>query len=488
MHRSLPLLAADAPAGSFSYSLYHARRIMVSCVGQLMLRGFSEIGGIVDKLRGKTAVTSVVTDSLKNSSVPSADLDKINPFERSGFKNPYLYYRLMRDQHPVYKPAGADFYYVSRYEDVVSLVKQTDACSSTLVAVMMAKRFGREAGENTIGDPMGSLRNWGVNPVDVLATQDPPAHGYQRAASQTLLTPRVIRTLEADVRQAAIRLIEGFLPRGGTEFMEEIAWRLPLTVTLNLLGFPLKDYERIKEATRHGVAILSETCTLAEFTRHGSEIMWLFRYTWSRYLEQRARPTDNLTSALIRAADDPDHPMTHEEAVSIVFLLINAGADSSASTMGNALKMLIEHPAIEQRLRAEPARIPDFIDEVLRLESPFQGHFRITRKTVSVRGVDLPPGTRVFLNWASANRDERFWTTPDAVDIDRENLRRHVAFGYGPHACVGRELARMEIRIVLEELLRRTSQLSIAGATPYVAGVFQRTLVALPIRVQAAAA
>ena len=116
------------------------------------------------------------------------------------------------------------------------------------------------------------------------------------------------------------------------------------------------------------------------------------------------------------------------------------------------------------------------------MESAFQGHFRLVKEDTELHGVKLPKGSRLFLLWASGNRDERFWERPDEIDIDRSNLKKHITFGYGIHACLGRELARMEIRIVLAELLKRTRNLSSAGRAPHVASLFTRTLVSLPIR------
>jgi cytochrome P450 len=317
--------------------------------------------------------------------------------------------------------------------------------------------------------------------VDVLAIQDLPAHTYQRRLAQRMLAPKFVKSLEDDVRMLSTQFFDEFMPRGRSDFMQDMAWRLPMTMALRLVGFPVEDFALVKSGCSDAIALLSGVSTPGEFAKHSAGGITFFRWTWQQYLKAKRNPQDNLTGALIQAANDPADPLTDEEAVSMIFQILIAGSDSSASTMGNAVKMLIENPQIEQRLRAEPERINDFVEEVLRLESAFQGHFRITKQDTQLHDIALPKGSRVFLMWASANRDERFWKNPEVIDIDRENLRRHVTFGYGPHACLGRELARMEIRIVITELLRRTKQLAIVGPTPYVASVFARTLVELPI-------
>jgi cytochrome P450 len=354
--------------------------------------------------------------------------------------------------------------------------------SSNIVGVLIGKRRGGQANLDALSKSgHGGTRNTGMDPVDVLAIQDPPAHTYQRALSQGHLSFRYVKSLEEDVHALAAELLAPLSQRGHMEFMDAVAWRLPMTMALRLVGFPESDYPEVKKNCSAAIGLLSGLSTPGEFAANSAAGLRLYRYCWREYLKIRRNPQNNLTHTLIKAVDDPANPMTDEEAVSIILQILIAGSDSSASTMGNAVKMLIENPEIEQRLRREPERIGDFVEEVLRLESAFQGHFRITKQDTILHGVALPKGTRLFLMWASANRDERFWQNPDVIDIDREKLKLHVTFGYGPHSCLGRELARMEIRIVLAELLRRTQSLSIVGPTPRVASLFVRTLVRLPI-------
>jgi cytochrome P450 len=173
--------------------------------------------------------------------------------------------------------------------------------------------------------------------------------------------------------------------------------------------------------------------------------------------------------------------MTDQRAVATLLQLLIAGSDSSASSMGSAVRILAENPALADELRQSPELIPNFIEEVFRTESAFQGHFRITRKEMQIHGVTVPGNSRVFMMWASGNRDERFWDRPDTFDFRRDNVKKHLTFGHGIHACIGRELARMEIRIVIRKLLQRTSQLKIVGETPYEASIFARTLVRMPL-------
>lgn len=459
--------------------LYHLRRECLTTLLEISLRLFAA----QQRLWAKRPWHRYETP--EPIALDSERLLEFDPTTAGNIENPYEYYRLLRDQHPVFKPAGQDFYCISRYEDIQSVARQTDLFSSNIVAVILDKQFGGRAGSHSLKTPGEvSQRNWGVNPVDVLAIQDPPAHKYQKLLTHKIVSADFVRALESDVQQLAESLLVPCLQSGQMEFMEAVAWPLPMRMAMRLVGFPESDYPQVKRGCAHAIRLLSGVNSAGELAANSAEAVGLFRYCWRQYLRSKANPTDDITGGLIQAANDPQHPLTDEEAVSIILQILIAGSDSSASTMGNAVRLLIENPDLQQRLREQPIRIADFIEEVLRLESAFQGHFRLVKEDTELHGIRLAKGTRLFLLWASGNRDERFWERPDEIDIDRPNLKKHITFGYGIHACLGRELARMEIRLVLTELLKRSRHLSLAGPAPHVASLFTRTLVRLPIQLE----
>ena len=434
------------------------------------------------QLRGNAPVSTAATEGRSESLPPLANLQAL-----SGQSPDQIYhdYRRMRDEFPVYKPPGQDFWCISRYADVQEITRQSDIYSSNIVGVMMQQQWGLLGGRPP-APGAGSQCNSGVYPVDVLAVQDLPAHKYQKKLTHQIVSQPFVKNLEPAVRLLATDLLvqarQQAREQGEVDFMQAVAWKLPMIMAMRLVGFPEADYPLVKDGCAHAVRLLSGAITTAELAAHGAEALKLYRYCWDRYEIARRDPQDDITGGLIRAATEPQHPLTDEEAVSIIFQLLIAGSDSSASTMGNALRLLLENPAIEAELRAAPDRIADYIEEVLRLESAFQGHFRLLTGDAELHGVHLKKGDRVFVLWASANRDERFWDRPEEIDINRPNLRKHVTFGYGLHACLGRELARMEIRVVLETLLADCSAIHLNGETPYVVSLFTRTLERLPVR------
>ena len=159
-----------------------------------------------------------------------------------------------------------------------------------------------------------------------------------------------------------------------------------------------------------------------------------------------------------------------------------AGNETTTSAIGSALRLLLENPDVEARIRADGALLEPFLEEVLRLESPLHGHFRLVRRDTEVAGVPLPQGSRVMLLWGAANRDGDEFPNPDAIDLARRNAKAHLAFGLGIHHCIGAALARLETRVVLETLLARTSALRLADRKiTHVSSLLVRSLAALPV-------
>jgi len=369
---------------------------------------------------------------------------------------------------------------VSRYEDIVTLARDTDACSSRITEILVSgKPKSTEKNSPSLAERLGE---WGVVPVDVLAVQDPPIHSAERKIAHSGFNAHFVKALEPEVQKLCDEMLDELLPQGECEFVQQFVWRLPMRLIIRLLGLPETDYAQIKAWCCDNIRQLSGVITRTESLKTGCSSAQFVRYLWRHYLHMKKNPPNNFTGILIREANDPNSVMTDQRAISTLFQLLIAGSDSSASSMGNALRMLALNPDIEQQLRANPEKINDFIEEVFRLESAFQGHFRLTKKDITLHGVTIPANQRVFLLWAAGNRDERFWDRPDAIDINRPNGKKHLTFGHGVHACIGRELARMEIRIVINTLLARTKSFSICGETPFEASMFARTLLALPLR------
>ncbi len=411
--------------------------------------------------------------------------EEFRPLEPACFQNPYAFYTMLRGDYPVYQlPNG--IFCISRYEDIVAVSRDHDTFSSTHQGAIAGLRPG--ASIEAAGARLAALGRLGVVPSDVLALSDPPKHTDERKTGHKGLNARFVKSLEGEVEALCRSMMDEFIDRGEVEFMSEFAWRLPMRLIIRLLGFPESDYEKIKDWCVHGIATQSGIASAGELMQSRAEMMRFFRYCWDQYLIAKREARDDLTGVFVRAAASPDSGMDDQVAVSAILQLLLAGSDSSATSMGNALKMLIENPEVEAEVRADMEKLPAFIEEVFRLEAAFQGHFRWVKTDTELHGVHLPKGSRIFLMWAAGNRDDRVFDDPDRIDLNRKNGKKHLTFGHGIHACIGRELARTEIRIVLREFLHRTRSIRLAGDAPFLASMFAHTLVQLPIAFELSAA
>ena len=404
--------------------------------------------------------------------------EDFRPLEHACFQDPYAFYQMLRNDHPVYQlPNG--IYCISRFEDIVAVSRDTDTYSSTHQGVIAGLKPGRSIVK--AGAQMEKMAKLGLIPADVLALSDPPKHTAERKVGHKGLNARFVKSLDDPLEVMVQEMMNEFISKGRVEFMQEFGWKLPMKLIIKLLGFPEQDFEKIKVWCVHGINSQSGISKTADLMESRAASLAFIRYCWQQFRIAKKHPRQDLSAIFVNAAADPENPMTETIAISAIFQLLIAGSDSSATSMGNALKLLIENPQLADELRDDTDKIPAFIEEVFRLESAFQGHFRWTKNETELHGVNLPRGSRIFLMWASGNRDERVFDNADKIILDRKNGKKHLTFGHGIHACIGRELARSEIRIVLREFLLRTKNLRLDGEAPFLASMFARTLLTLPV-------
>jgi len=402
------------------------------------------------------------------------------PYSSENLQDPYPWYKALRDEAPVHKPLGLDYYLVSRAEDIQQVCKDTETFSSRLVAILFQGPGGRQSSLDVQG--MDAFTG-GV--VDVLALQDAPIHTIHRKCAFNGLSPKLFAAMGDKIRERAKQMLEeGFRGKSCVDWMDHMAFRLPMVVALEVCGFPSDPAtaRTVKAQADHGVALMSGTNTPEEFASHAMEARTLFKWIQKQFSMIRQSPKEARTdfaNSLITGVESGD--LSLSEAESIILQILLAGNDSSASTMGSAIKVLCERPDIQAKIREDPAKlIPVFIEEVLRYESPFGGHFRLVRKDTELSGVKLRKGERVMVLWASGNRDERYWENPEEFLLTRgAKGKTHFSFGNGVHLCLGNTLARREVRIVIEELLAMFPSVKRAEKGPkpyYIPSSFARSL------------
>lgn len=403
--------------------------------------------------------------------------DDHDPFSPDTIASPWEFYAALREHAPVYPLEQTGYSLVSRYDDCRAAALDTDTFSSNLVAMVVGLTGQAPA--------LLEVSPATTRPVDVLAIADEPVHARQRKVANSAMTPRRVAAMEDGLRGLAGQLVETFIAHDSSDdWMQAVANEMPVQVVCRLLGLPLEDRVQLRSWANDGSALLSGVLNDEQLARYAASVMKLNAYLADAFRAARDSPGDNVLGVLARATREDEDFLSEDEVVAILLQLLSAGSESTAGLLGSAALLLARDPQLQQALRADPSAIPDFIEETLRLESPFQGHFRLATRDCRLGDVEIASGTRLMLLWGSANRDPSQFADPDRLRPGRDNASAHLAFGLGIHHCIGAALARMETRVALEELLARTRSFELADQdqTPsYLPSVMIRRLGRLPL-------
>lgn len=399
---------------------------------------------------------------------------KFDPFSVDVRANPYPHYARLREHAPVYRVERSGFHLVSRYEDVLFVLKHPELFSSRAMQMMMLSGMG--AGIESMGgqglDPAALLRlgermkDLPFDPLQMmkspaLIAADPPNHARLRNIVNRGFTPRRIAALEPRIREIAREALDRMLSKSEFDLVSEFTIPLPVRVIAELLGVEPErrgDFKRWSDALVAG-ATGSESENRPEAM---IEAFIEFNAYFMEVIEQRRRdPRDDLISTLV-AAEDGAAALNPMETLMFAILILAAGNETTTNLIGNAVLALLDRPDLFERVRRDPALVPIFIEEALRFDSPVQMLFRQTTREVAIAGVTIPEGAIVMPIFASANRDAKQFDQPDCFRLER-NPQGHLAFGFGIHFCLGSSLARLEARVAFEELFRRVAKLHPLG-------------------------
>jgi cytochrome P450 len=294
-----------------------------------------------------------------------------------------------------------------------------------------------------------------------MVTMDPPEHTRERALLMRLITPKRLKQNEEFMWRLADRQLDTFLADGRCEFIKAYTQPFAMLAVADLLGVPEADHQRFIEGfgLQHGIGGVGDG---EEGSVGRNPLAWLDEW-FAEYIEDRRREPRNDVLTGLANATYPDGSVP--EVVNVVrtaTFLFAAGQETTARLLAASLKHLCEHPELQDELRGHRDRIPGFIEEALRIESPVKADFRMARHTTSLGGVPIPAGTPVMLLNGAANRDPGRFECPAEFRLDRDNGQSHLAFGRGHHACPGGPLARAEGRISLERILDRTRDIRLS--------------------------
>jgi cytochrome P450 len=367
--------------------------------------------------------------------------DPTTPEQR---ENPFDVLALARREQPVFHAPALDLWVVTRHEDVLAVLKDHRTFSSTGALKSSSASLPREVLE---------VLAEGYPEMPYIIELDPPLHDRIRGLVTRAFTPRRILELEPRIESISSELIDELAPRGRAEIVEAFAWPLPLRVLGELFGFPRDDLEQIH---RWGLdwLLLQQERPLEEQLAHARGLVELQRYCVAAVEDRRERASDDLLGALVAANDSADEPLSTVEIAGLPLDLMVAGHVTVTRAIGSVLDRMFTEPALREHL-LDPELAPKAIEEILRLESPAQGLFRVTTRQVELGGAVLPAGARVMAHFASANRDACVFAHPDSYRPERGDVGSHLAFGKGIHFCIGAPLGRLELRVALPMLLQR---------------------------------
>jgi len=349
----------------------------------------------------------------------------LDPIPQVFEADPYPVYSELRERHPVHYVAARDLWVLSRHSHVQAALRDPETYSSAYGVV-----------------PNGFVPD---KPTIIVLDGDP--HTAMRKAVQRAFTPRRIEALSARIRSFARGLVDA-LPDGEVDAFAQFTDPLPLFVMAELLGVDPSERAMFKRCG--DVIVYASDSRPEEMIAAQRE---LTDYLSCVFAERRRAPRDDLISVLLTASSEGD-ALSEDELLGLCFLLLVAGTETTTSALGNALLLLDRDRDARRRLIGDPALLASATEEILRFESPVHGLSRVLTRDVEIDGQTIPKGARVHLLFAAANRDPRAFSDPDTFDLVR-SPNHHVSFGFGVHFCLGASLARMELRVGLEEFLRR---------------------------------
>jgi len=379
------------------------------------------------------------------------EIDYVNPDVLS---NPFEFYKEMQARSPVIKVKGQDLYCVFSAGLIKEILRDT-------------ARFSNQFGDFMVGrrkdDPeIKAISAQGWPFVDTLLTADAPVHTrFRKLVNMAFSKPR-IDAMQSNIRAIVDRLLDAVVAQGHCDFVQDFAVPFPIEVISGEVGLTHVDKATVKRWT---TAIADRLGGMIDRDREiecAREVVDFQKTVMAIIRARRVAREDDLLSDLVDARIDGERPLDDVEVLSIVQQLMAAGNDTSTAAMIRGLLLLIRHPDQQAIARANPALLPNVVEEILRTESPGQSIFRITTEPVTLGGVEIPAHAMVMVVVGAANRDPEAFDRPEVFDVQRKNSHTHMAFGRGIHACIGSSLARRELLLAFRGIFARMDDIRIA--------------------------
>jgi cytochrome P450 len=399
--------------------------------------------------------------------------DPVQFFGAEALQDPYPLYDRMRAEAPVHRIGDSAFYPVCGWNAVIEAVNRVEDFSSNLTATMVYHEDGTVTPFEMI--EAGS-------PKHALATADDPAHAIHRKILLPHLSAKRVRIIEEFASHVAERLWDENLHDGRVEWMSAMANRLPMMVVAKLLGLPDTDVDNLIRLGFATTTLLDGVVTPAQLEAAGVAAFELSSYVMEHFEKASASAESGLIPDM--AARYASGEVDQTVAMGMMLTLFSAAGESTASLLGSAAWILADRPEIQKQVRDNPGLLNAFIEEALRYEPPFRGHYRHVWRDTTLDGVEVPANAHLLLMWGAANRDPAHFDAPNEFRLDRSGAKGHVTFGKGVHFCIGAALARLEAQIVFRQLLERTAWIEATDVGEWLPSILVRRLNRLELAVR----
>lgn len=357
---------------------------------------------------------------------------------------PFHAYEKLREEAPVYKDPLTGNYVLTRYDDVRKALLNVKA---------LRNRTGLNATrEDPAAKALYAEKGW--LPMDTLVSNDPPEHRIYRTLVDKVFVPARVNALEPRIEAIIAELIDGFIEEDEIDFLDRFAVNLPMFVIAEQLGVDKDHKARFKLWSDVSVEMTSPILTPERELEIAALIVEMQQYLARQIERVRTEPDGTLISHLANTETD-GRLLDTRELLSIIHQLLVAGNETTTTTLASGMKMFIERPELAEAIHADPNLAKPFAEEVLRTLAPVQVLFRKAAEDIEIGGVAIPRGSIVEVRYGAANRDPKQYPMPDVIDLQRANAQSHLAFGAGPHLCIGNQLARGELRLGFQALTRR---------------------------------
>ena len=414
-----------------------------------------------------------------SSSTHTMESDVFDPMKPSNLQEPFVYFAKLREKKPVHWNQQYHFWMLTRYQDVRAALRAPRLFSSA-TGVEIEKRAQQIPQSVRASFDIGKRFFY-----TTVQAADPPRHTDQRQSVARAFTPHAVAEMQVSIEQRVDRLL-GEIERARTfDFVSQFAYPLPSLVIFDLLGVPTEDHETIREAAKATVmfpsAVYKGDFGLLDCI---GERLTQAQGVLERLIQQRRRaPSNDLISILVHTDTGPAQ-LADDDLVVLCNFLLSAGHETTANLLSGSLRYLLEKRELWEQLRAAPELIPAAVEELLRFVSPVLWVSRMPAEDIELDGHVLPKGTRVQLGIGAANHDPGEYSDPESLDFTRTKVQS-LAFGFGPHFCLGAALARMEAQIALSKLVQRMPRVELATKDfEYRPLYFLRALKSLLIRVR----